>query len=333
MRLTVNALPFIIHQIIMPQTTKHFHILKNLINSSLLFFILSTSTHAASTVDNTGAILVTIKPLYSLVAHLTEGIETPVLLMKQRQSPHHYNMRPSERDLLAKARMIIWLGPQMESFLSKIIQQQKSSAIAVSVMQAKNLKLLTKRKKHSPGENHTSSIDKPEPHTIDPHIWLSAHNAIAISFHIAESLISNNPKNSGLYKKNLQQLISKISQTKDFIKSTLKNSSQPYIAFHDAFQYFENEYELNYIDSINYDEETGTSLKHIRQIKARIDKDNIQCLVYQAPKPAIIDSLTKQTSIKATALDPLGLNINNDKNAWFELMQQLALDFNFCLKL
>ncbi len=36
--------------------------------------------------------------------------------------------------------------------------------------------------------------------------------------------------------------------------------------------------------------------------------------------------------IKAFALDPLGLNVSNDKNAWFEIMQQLAVGFNLCLK-
>ena len=99
----------------------------------------------------------------------------------------------------------------------------------------------------------------------------------------------------------------------------------------DAFQYFEVENGLNYIDSISFDDETSSSLSHIRKIKARIDKDNIQCLVYQAPKPAIVDTLMKQTAIKATALDPLGLNVSNDKNAWFEIMHQLALDFAHCL--
>ena len=302
--------------------------LKHLITASLIIF--AQPLNAGT--DKPGNIVVTIKPLYSLVAHLTEGINQPVLLMTQTQSPHHYNMRPSERALLAKARMIIWFGPQMESFLSKVIQQQENTTITVSAMQAKDLKLLAKRKKYSADENHTVSTYIPEAHTIDPHIWLSAHNTIAISSHITESLISNDPKNAALYKKNLQQLITKINQTKVFIKSILENSSQPYIVYHDAFQYFENEYQLNYIDSINYDEETGTSLKHIRQIKTRIDKNNIQCLVYQPPKPAIIDTLTNQTSIKATALDPLGLNVNNNKNAWFELMQQLAIDFNHCLK-
>jgi zinc transport system substrate-binding protein len=127
-------------------------------------------------------------------------------------------------------------------------------------------------------------------------------------------------------------VVSKINRAKDFIESTLKNRSSPYIAYHDAFQYFDNEYGLNYIDSITYDEETGASLKHIRQIKARIEKNNIQCIVYQAPKPAIINSLTNQTSIKAVTLDPLGLNVGSEKNAWFELMQQLAINFNHCLQ-
>ncbi len=316
----------------MHQTIKLYYQIKSLISIGLLLFILATNTYAADTAENSGPVVVTIKPIYSLVAHLTEGIETPVLLMKQGQSPHHYNMRPSERDLLAKARMIIWLGPQMESFLSKIIQQQKNSAIAVSVMQANNLKLLARRTKHSHENDHTSSEKNPEAHSIDPHIWLSANNAIAISHHITESLITNDPENTKLYKYNLQRLVSKINRAKDFIESTLKNRSSPYIAYHDAFQYFDNEYGLNYIDSITYDEETGASLKHIRQIKARIEKNNIQCIVYQAPKPAIINSLTKQTSIKAVTLDPLGLNVGSEKNAWFELMQQLAINFNHCLQ-
>ena len=303
-----------------------------------LTFIFSSSTQATDTAatlinqaKHTGPIVVTIKPLYSLVAHLTDGIDSPVLLLKQMQSPHHYNMKPSERRLLANARMIVWIGPQMESFLSKIIQQQKNSVV-VAVMQANNLKLLNKRKKHSHHDEHsTSNASSVDLHKIDPHIWLSTHNAVAISQQVSERLISLDPKNEEQYKINLQQLLGKIKQTEEFITTSLKTSNQPFITFHDAFQYFENENGLNYVDSINFDDETGTSLKHLRQIKNSIERNKVQCLVYQAPKPAIIDSLTRKTSVKAVALDPLGLTIKNDKNAWFELMQQLALNFNFCL--
>ena len=279
-----------------------------------------------------GTIVVTIKPLYSLVAHLTEGVNKPVLLMKQMQSPHHYNMRPSERRLLANAKIIIWTGPQMETNLNKIIEQQANLTTIVSAMQAANLKLLNKRNLHSHDhDEHTSAANNKKHNMIDPHIWLSTHNAIAISQHITAQLIRNYPDNTEQYNKNLDTLLAKIEQIKGFIQTSLNSTNEPFIAYHDAFQYFEDEYALNYIDSINFNEETGTSLKHMVQIKRHIEKHNIQCLVYQAPKPAIIDTLISQSSVKAVALDPLGVNALDDKNAWFELMRQLTLNFSLCL--
>ena len=322
-----------------------------------LLLIVSTDLSAQTTLPNNdlggkdknsykqGSIVVSIKPLYSLVAHLTQGIETPVLLMKQPQSPHHYSIRPSERRLLANAKMIIWLGPQMESMLTKIIPQ--SASIIVSAMQAKNLKLLESRTKHAPHDEepldaidsqyHELEYDKTESHNaeqhrIDPHIWLSTHNAAAISKHISEQLIAHDSSNTKKYQANLQQLLNKISQTAVFIKTTLKDAGQPFIAYHDAFQYFENENALNYVAAVNTDEETSISLKYMREIKTKIEKENIRCLVYQPPKPAIVDTLAQQhSSMNITMLDVLGITIDNNENAWFELMHRLAENFNQCL--
>lgn len=312
-------------------TTKFYYLLKNVKIAWLLVSFPATAAFAAVAAEPSGPVVVTIKPLYSLVAHLSEGIETPLLLMKQMQSPHHYNMKPSERALLAKAKMIIWTGPPMESFLDKILQQQKKTTVIVTAMQAKNLILLARRGKHSHHEEKPLAGHKTEAHSIDPHVWLSENNAIAISHLIAESLITSDPENTGLYENNLQKLVAKISETKDLIDSALQNRHSPFIAFHDAFQYFENEHQLNYVASISFDEETGAGLKHLRYIRKEIENNNIHCLVYQAPKPAIVDSLTRQTSIKTVALDPLGLEVTNDKNAWFEIMQQMSIDFNACL--
>ncbi|NOQ89320.1 MAG: zinc ABC transporter solute-binding protein, partial [Gammaproteobacteria bacterium] len=120
---------------IMPNTIKAYFSLMRAIITCLMLLIFSTAANASTQSAGSGAIVVTIKPLFSLVAHLTEGIHVPALLMKQAQSPHHYNMRPSERRLLANASMIVWVGPQMETYLSKVIQQQ--SSIEVQAIQAK----------------------------------------------------------------------------------------------------------------------------------------------------------------------------------------------------
>ena len=276
-----------------------------------------------------GRIVVSIKPLYSLVAHLTQGVEEPVLLMKQSQSPHHYNIRPSERRLLANAKMIIWIGPEMGSALGNIIQQ--STATIVTASQADDLGLLESRGKHGSHDEHSMDAEDSSHHSTDPHIWLSTRNAAAISTHISQQLIANDPSNTKKYQANLQRLLDKIEHTKRFIKTTLQNVSKPYIAYHDAFQYFEDENELNFVAAINTDDETSVSLKHMREIKEKIEQQQINCLVYQPPKSAIVNSLEKRHDMHTAVLDILGQTVKNDNTAWFEIMQLLALNFNRCL--
>ncbi len=305
----------------MYQTLKPFFCTARLSIGLFVLFILPLNADA----EIPGDIVVTIKPLYSLVAQLSDGIKKPVLLMKQMPSPHHYTMRPSDRRLLANAGMIVWIGPQMESYLSKVIQQQ--DAIIVSAIQASGLTLLNRRIKND--TQHASG--HPAHNHLDPHIWLSTHNAIAISRHIAQQLIISDPDNTVHYEENLQQLTEKISLLAMKIKTSLKNRQQPFITYHDAFQYFEAENKLHYIDSISFDEEAGTSLKHLRHIKAEIEKKHIQCLLYQPPEADIIQTLTANTKITAVALDPLGLHVDDNKNAWFEIMRNMSANFKRCL--
>ena len=153
----------------MHQTLKSFFCIFRHLAGIFILFILPTGVYAGAP----GTILVSIKPLYSLVAHLTEGISKPVLLMKQMQSPHHYNMRPSERRLLANAKIIIWTGPQMETYLNKIIEQQSNSTIIISAMQAKNLKLLNRRTPHLHNSDEHTSTTSNKKHSMITRITLN----------------------------------------------------------------------------------------------------------------------------------------------------------------
>jgi len=288
-----------------------------------LLYITPLHAESIASTKKDAVIVVSIKPLYSLVSHLTQGIETPVLLMKQAQSPHHYSIRPSERRLLANAKMIIWLGPELELSLEKIIKQ--TPATAISALQADELQLLPTRNSHDT-KHHTHHNSH-----FDPHIWLSAHNAAAISRYINKQLIKNDPENTEQYQENLRHLLIKIKQTNAFVTSKLQSSEQSFVAYHDAFQYFEDENSLNFAGAISTDEETSTSLKHLHEIKQQIKQQDIHCLVYQPPKPAIAETLARQHNLNTTMLDILGVTTKSDENAWFEIMESLAIKFNQCL--
>lgn len=281
-------------------------------------------------------IVVTLKPLYSLVAQLTDGVVEPQLLIKQAQSSHYFHLRPSDRQLISDADLIIWFGPNMESSLQKVIQQStynQRTPLIISAMQAEGLSLLPIRSKHSEFDNHHNTEGHPQ--TKDPHIWLSVKNAIVISHYLAQSLKKIDPVNALSYKKNLQRLIQKIKDTESLINSTLHAipdvSNTPFISYHDAYQYFEHEYQLNHIATISYDEDNNPGLKHLIHINKLINEKNIRCLIYQPPKPGIIDTLSHNTPIRVVSIDPAGSMITDDKNAWFILMQQMAEGFQQCL--
>ena len=307
----------------MYQTLKHYSILLSL-GFYLALLAAPVISHAAS---SDGPIVVTIKPLYSLVAKLTEGIEEPVLLMKQMPSPHHYSMRPSERRLLSDARVIVWIGPPMEASLSRIINQQ--DALVITAMQASGVKKLERRTKH--GHRHQTDHAHRDEMTTDPHIWLSVRNTIAISNHITQQLVASDPENTTRYQANLVQLTDRIEQLSRKIDADLLNNRRPFITYHDAYQYFEDEHQLNHVDSVSFDEEAGISLKHLHHIKDSIEKNDVRCLLYQSPKPDIVDTLTKKSQLAAFALDPLGLELEDENEAWFQIMLSTAATFKKCL--
>ena len=68
------------------------------------------------------AIVVSIKPIHSLVASVMEGVGEPILLVESGGSPHGYTLKPSQASAMADADLVIWIGEGMESYLSAPIE-------------------------------------------------------------------------------------------------------------------------------------------------------------------------------------------------------------------
>src|SRR5262245_24769776 len=64
-------------------------------------------------------VVVSIKPLHSLVAAVMEGVAAPELLLKSSADPHSYTLKPSEAQALSAATLVVWAGPGVETFLEK----------------------------------------------------------------------------------------------------------------------------------------------------------------------------------------------------------------------
>ena len=116
------------------------------------------------------------------------------------------------------------------------------------------------------------------------------------------------PSKKNLYKKNAMIYINQLKNSKKEISAELASiKNEPYIVFHDAYQYFENEFKLNAAGSISLNPEFSPTPKRINEIKSKILDDNVKCVFKEPQFPSqIVQTITKDTKAKEGTLDPLG---------------------------
>jgi len=79
----------------------------------------------------------------------------------------------------------------------------------------------------------------------DPHIWLNPVYAKIQVQNIANAFSNSDPANQQYYQSNAATYIEQLDLLDSKIRNELSNCNYDFIAFHDAFSYFADEYNLN----------------------------------------------------------------------------------------
>ncbi|SEA71915.1 zinc transport system substrate-binding protein [Desulfuromusa kysingii] len=278
-------------------------------------------------------VVVSIKPLHSLVSGVMQGVGTPDLVVKSGGSPHGYVLRPSEAQLLSKAQLVIWVGHELESFLNKPLATLGQKAKQLELADALEPYLLSVRKgdgweshahKHV-GDDHDAHDDH---HYIKPdqHLWLDPAMAKRIVTLTAKALVEIDPSRQDQYQANAEQMIERLDQLDKHLKEKLEPvKGVPYIVFHAAYQYLEAAYGLNAVGSITLDPGRTPGAKKISEIHHKIKELNAKC-VFSEPQfeSRLVATVIEGTNAKTGILDPLGADIPNGPDAYFELMTRLG---------
>ncbi len=89
--------------------------------------------------DQSTSIVVSIKPIHSLVAGVTGNTGTPQLLLQANASPHSYQMRPSQARALQDADLVIWVGKYMENFMARAVENLSTDAVVMTLEEASEI--------------------------------------------------------------------------------------------------------------------------------------------------------------------------------------------------
>jgi zinc transport system substrate-binding protein len=301
--------------------------------------IVSPVFSSEPTVDSTLKTVATIRPVYSLLSALTQGVSKPDLLIKYQASPHNYNLRPSEKRLLNDADLIFWIGPELETFLPTVLATIPPQHQHIRLDKSPGLLLLPTRtgkaweeEIHEEHENDEHGHHHHHGHN-DPHIWLSPNNAAKMSAYMAQILIQRDPQHKKQYEQNLKKLKLKLKNLDTAIQKQLKNAKDvPFLVFHDGYQYFEQAYGLKGAGAISLNPELPISAHRLERVQEKIKGLGVRCL-FSEPQwgTNMVDALARKYNIRVSMLDPLGAETPNPSEDYLINLQDLSKKVASCL--
>ncbi len=331
--------------------------MKRILFGVLLLVIALPALSMANSAPN---VVVSLKPIHSLVAGVMAGVGEPELLVKGAASPHGYVLRPSEARLLSKADLIIRVGSGLEGFMDKPLETLSHDADKLDLAQVLKDKLLPAREggdwekhehHHSHDTDHDDHLEAEHHHDadhddhheaehhhdadhddhatlahFDHHIWLSPEIAKEIVKVTATKLATLDPEHAKKYRSNSDKLLTRLDKLDQQLKKDLQPVSKtPYVVFHAAYQYFEVAYNLNPVGSITIDPEHRPGAKRVKEIRDKIIRTHAKC-VFSEPQfeSRLIATLIEGTDARTGILDPLGADLEAGPEAYFVLLENMG---------
>lgn len=320
--------------------------------------LLSVSSHAVLAAEK-GDVVVSIKPIHSLVSAVMQGVGEPTLIVKGAASEHGYSLKPSDANALENAKVIFWVGPEMETYLTKPLSSLSSKANVVQLEKVKGLELLPAREggnfeahdhgghghdddhdddahKHEEGHDHKHDHKEEahEHHHDDMHIWLDPQNAKLMLVPIAEALSNADPVHAKQYQDNATAYADKLDALQKEVTAELAPvRNKPYIVFHDAYQYFDRRFDLAAAGSITVNPEKAPGAARIREIQTKVQSLGATC-VFSEPQfeSRLVRTVLEGTKAKTGVLDPLGADLKDGPELYPQLIRNLATSLVTCLK-
>jgi len=281
-------------------------------------------------------VVVSIAPLHSLVAGVMAGVEQPRLLLPQGASPHTYAMLPSDARALRDATLVVWVGEGLEAFLRKPLATLSRDASLLTVAELPGLQLLPARE-HADWNDDHHDHDHDHDHSAsgqhDWHLWLDPRNAAVIVDAVAERLGRLDPANAARYRDNARALRARLDLLDRELTAALSAvRDQPYVVFHDAYQYFEHRYGLRSVGAITVNPERPPGARRVAELHRKLEAQGVRCL-FREPQfeSNLVQAIVRGTSVPVGVLDPEGATRQPGPELYFELMRDLAVSLNDCL--
>lgn len=282
-------------------------------------------------------VVASIKPLQMIAHAITDGVSEPEVLIPSSQSYHHFVLRPSTVRTMNTADLLVWVGPELETYLADSIRSAPARELQVLALPGLTVHyahndteggpeiLIPEQGQHA-GHKHKDST------SIDPHVWLDPGNAVLLATAMVRELAVLDPSNAAVYQANLAVFTGRLAALTSEVSeqlATLRNTE--YAVYHNAFQYFESAFGLHHDVVFVESEELQPSVRHMLTVREAVRSRPLACVMEDVTtRDATVQSLLGNKEIRRIKADTTGQNLTSGPMAYIQLITNLAGAFRQC---
>lgn len=177
------------------------------------------------------AIVASVKPVGFIAAAIAEGVTPVEILLPDGASEHDYALRPSDIKRLRDANLVVWVGPEMEAFMSKSVATLPAAkSIEMSELPGVKSLLLKgtdddedkENAPHAAGKNgHQHEHEHHHHGEYNMHLWMSPEISRKTAIAIHAKLLELMPADKHQLDANLQHFEAELSSADAKINSQL----------------------------------------------------------------------------------------------------------------
>ena len=285
-------------------------------------------------------IVASIKPVGFIASAIADGVTPVDVLLPDGASEHDYALRPSDVKRLQNADLVVWVGPEMEAFMTRSVAAlpEKKNLEIVQISGVKPMLLRggedDDHHDHDDAEHDHDAEHQHHHGEFNMHLWMSPEIAKKTAVAIHGKLLELMPQDKAKLDANLQHFEAELANTDQRIISQLAPvKDKGYFVFHDAYTYFEKHYGLSPTGHFTVNPEIQPGAQRLHQIRTQLVEKKAVC-VFAEPqfRPAVIDAVARGTQVRKGTLDPLGTDISLGKDSYVKFLSQLSSQYETCLK-
>jgi zinc transport system substrate-binding protein len=261
-------------------------------------------------------VVASIKPLALILKEIGGDKLVIQQLIPDQASHHDYPLKMSDHKKLHGADLIVWIGPDLESFLTRPLANLPKNKI----ISLENLADIEWPDNENEKHDHH--------HSRDPHLWLNPQNVIVMVKFLTKQLAEIDQKNAIEYQKNANSFIVSLELLdKNIVEKLAPLSDKGFAVYHHGYSHFVGRYHLKQLGYLTLTPERKTGAKHLNQLLG-ILKSEGKCIFGEpsADKVQLL-AIAEQHQLQVGFLDLMGIKADS----YQQLMQSLAESFSTCL--